>query len=130
MLINLSNHPSAKWDSRQKQSAVEQYGVVIDLPFPDVDPTAGESYIVALAEKIVEQCIDILKDNLSEQNNAVHIMGEMTLTYAVVTELQKYNIKRVASTNRREVMETPDGIKNSIFKFCRFREYVGTHKQH
>ncbi len=129
MLINLSNHPSAKWDSGQKQSVEKQYDSVTDLPFPDIDPMADELYIIAMAKKIVEQCLNILKDNLSEQNNAVHIMGEMTLTYAVVSELQKHNIKCVASTSRREVAETRNGWKNSIFRFCRFREYVEANVQ-
>ena len=41
MLINLSNHPLSGWDTKQLEAAT-RYGKLIELPFPEVDPTKDE----------------------------------------------------------------------------------------
>ena len=53
---------------------------------------------------------------------AVHIMGEMNFTYALVNKLKANGIKCVASTTKRETVEE-NGVKISKFNFVRFREY-------
>ena len=42
MLINFTNHPAARWSEAQRMAA-RQYGAVVDLPFPEVDPAASET---------------------------------------------------------------------------------------
>jgi len=38
-LINLSNHPSGNWPAEQIQVAQAQYGRVVDMPFPRINPS-------------------------------------------------------------------------------------------
>ena len=40
MFINLSNHPSLKWNEDQKKAALEMGGRIIDMPFPPVPADA------------------------------------------------------------------------------------------
>lgn len=113
MLLNLSNHPSTSWSESQLTAAG---GKVTDLAFPQVAPDGDEAYIESLANEYLDK---ILKMNNIE---AVHIMGEMNFTYALVNKLKANGIKCVASTTKRETVEE-NGIKISKFQFVRFREY-------
>lgn len=120
MLINLSNHPVSKWSDEQLSAAQTQFGEVVDLPFPTVDPQADEVAISALADDYVSRVV-LLSDNHSI---SVHLMGEMTLTFSLVSRLQKRNIPCVASTTQRIVNELADGGKEVKFQFVRFRNYL------
>lgn len=124
MLINLSNHPSEMWDREQKSTAEKQFGTITDLSFPLVDPMADENEINSIANKLVNRCVGIFEDQPSSPTNAVHIMGEMTLTFAVVKKLQKHHIQCIASTTQRKVSINDKDQKSSIFKFCHFRKYL------
>jgi hypothetical protein len=113
MFINLSNHPSASWSPTQLTAANDQ---VVDLPFPAVDPSGDEAYIKQLVNDYYNKIINI------QDVSAVHIMGEMNFTYALVNKLKANGIKCLASTTKRETVEE-NGVKISKFNFVRFREY-------
>lgn len=120
MFLNLSNHPSANWSAEQKTTAEQLYGEIIDLPFPQVDPYGDEEYIASIANDYCRQ----IKDLSGEHPVTVHLMGEMTLTFALLQRLSAEGIPCVASTTERVTNETPDGRKESFFKFIQFRKYT------
>lgn len=115
MLLNLSNHPSSNWTETQLAAAGGE-SQVIDLPFPTVSPDGDEAYIEQLANDYYD------KINAMSNIEAVHIMGEMNFTYALVSKLKAHNIRCLASTTKRETVEE-NGVKISKFNFVRFREY-------
>ena len=122
MLINLSNHPSANWSSQQ-MTAAQVYGKTIDLPFPEVDPSGNEESIQSLRDEYLQKIDDICRDLACNVSTiTVHIMGEMTFTFAMVSALQKRDITCIASTTERVVSEE-NGLKTSEFRFVRFRKY-------
>ncbi len=121
MLINLSNHPSDKWPDEQKQSAIAQFGQIADIPFPAIDPIASSADVLRLAQEYAVKCRGQFPPD--KGTNAVHIMGEMTFTCAVVVLLQQTGLRCVASTTRRIAETGPDGQKISVFQFCQFRDY-------
>jgi hypothetical protein len=128
MLINLTNHPSDKWSQKQKQSAVEEYGFVLDMPFPQIDPHGGPEEIAQLADKYAEECrseFEMANIPVSQaaENEAVHIMGELTFVHAFVNAAAAKNITCVASTTKRSVVEEANGQKTSVFEFVQFRAY-------
>ena len=125
ILFNISNHPSNKWDEKQLQAAKNMADVIKDCPFPNVPPTAT-------SEEVRENALEIANCILSQKNLlqnvdeiTVHIMGEMTLTFATVAALQnlELGIRCVASCTERNVIELPDGTKQSKFEFVQFRTY-------
>lgn len=117
MLINLTNHPLACW-SKEQRAAGEKYGEIVDIPFPDVDPLLS-------SEKIREQAKALVEDILAKyENPVVHVMGEMTLTLAIVSVLKAKGIKCIASTTKRFDKKTPTGDVIKDFKFAQFREYT------
>jgi len=127
MLINLSNHPSTKWDEKQKQSAIEEYGWIEDIPFPAIDPAAAKDEVAELAQKYLRECLkkfELANIPVAQQahNEAVHIQGEFTFVYHLVNLLKKEDIKCVASTTER-IVEENDNKKIVSFKFVQFREY-------
>ncbi len=128
MLINLSNHPSSSWQKEQMQKAEETYGMVVDLPFPQVDPSGNESYIASLANKYFQNCLEIFEKQAGIERKAVHIMGELNLTYSLVNLLQQHGISCIASTTKRSVFNKDNGDKVSAFSFVRFREYKSINK--
>ena len=118
MLINLSNHPSQYWGNRQREAA-RCYGDVVDLPFPVVAPDADSQELQTLVQDSVQEIL-----SMGDANSiTVHIMGEMTFTFMVVTRLKELGIRCVASTTERKVTYTSDGVKQTEFSFVKFREY-------
>ncbi len=120
MLINLSNHPSSKWPANQL-AAARQYGIVADLPFPAVPPEAGPADIDKLAAAYERKVVDLLQLD-GDPQAAVHIMGELTFVYNLVTRLKARQITCLAATTHRQVKEQ-EGVKTSVFTFVRFRAY-------
>ncbi len=116
MFINLSNHPSEGW-SEEQLAAAHEYGEIVDIHFPNIEPSFTSSMVNSLADATIDTITALGKDIV------VHIMGEMTFTYAVVSRLKAMHIKCVASTTERNTIITPDGKKVSEFKFVQFREY-------
>lgn len=118
MLINLSNHPYTFWGESQKAAAAI-FGDTVDLPFPTVDASANEANITSLAREYEEK-IHLLSGG---EPVTVHIMGEMTLTFALVRRLLSIGIPCLASTTNRTVEEEEQGMKKTFFDFVRFRYY-------
>ena len=123
MLINLSNHPAEKWQGNQISLAKEKYGSVQDLPFPQVPPAATKNEVVNLSESLFKQICDILDERANNSKpNAVHVQGEFTLVFSLVTMLKESDIVCIASTSNRNVKQ--EGNKKIIsFEFIQFREY-------
>lgn len=116
MFINLSNHPSSGWSEEQLRAARE-YGKVIDLSFPNIEPYFTPKDVNDLAEITLDEIMEL------DANPVVHVMGEMTFTYSVVSRLKALGITCVASTTERLIKMMPGGKKISEFKFVQFREY-------
>lgn len=119
MLLNLTNHPSAHWPEAQTCAAIAHWGSVTDYPFPVVDPGASTAQVAELARRTVEQVC-------APRPNAVLCQGEMSLTLALVTLLQKRGIPVYVTCSRRESREcVRDGVveKTTCFRFAGFRAY-------
>lgn len=118
MLVNFSNHPSLYWDNRQKEAS-QDFGELIDIPFPKIAPNATGKELRELSLQYVQRIVSLA----STRTITVHIMGEMTFTFMVVTRLKELGIKCVASTTERKTTYSDDGTKVSEFQFVKFREY-------
>ena len=118
MLINFSNHPSKEWKRNQLEAA-KVYGEIKDIEFPAVDPYADYNDIHSLASHYVEEILTLAQNN----QVAVHIMGEMTLAFHVVSLLKEKGIECIASTTDRNSEMISDSQKISDFQFVRFRKY-------
>ncbi|MBP3419956.1 MAG: CRISPR-associated protein [Marinifilaceae bacterium] len=119
MLINLSNHPSLLWSERQLDAA-KGYGDIIDVPFPVIDEKGDEKYISDLADEYLRRVLTLSVNN----EVVVHLMGELSFTFALLNRLQANGIKCIASTSERIVLDECAGHKGEvIFRFERFREY-------
>lgn len=123
MLVNLSNHVSSKWSNKQLCEA-QKYGTVIDIQFPNIDPTASKAEIYRLADDYLNRIMPLVRsENTTHDETTVHVMGEMTFVHAFVTRAEQFNIKCIASTTQRVVEELPDGKKTVTFEFVQFRHY-------
>jgi hypothetical protein len=115
MLINLSNHPSANWSEKQINVGITQYGQIIDLAFPQIDPESSDEEIEILVAKYLHKTVSL-------HPKAVHIMGELVFTFKLVNRLKSVGIVCVASTTYRNTIEK-NGTKTSVFEFVQFRDY-------
>lgn len=118
MFINLSNHASSEWSEKQKKAALE-YGEIVDLPFPNVNPEVDELEIEQLAKQYYQKIMDTAGGAMC----VVHPMGEMTLAFALISLLQKNNIVCLASTSKRHSIKMDNNTKKIIFDFVKFRKY-------
>lgn len=118
MLINFSNHPLVTW-SKEQIEATTEFGEIIDIPFPAVKPEASHEEVKELADVYVDHILSLKKD----EQIIVHIMGEMTFVYRVVSLLKEQGVTCIASTTERDAEMTTDGRKISDFQFVKFRRY-------
>ena len=120
MLINLTNHPYRLWSNAQRYAAESLWGEITDYPFPAVDPESDETSILRLAEKTTD-AIALAKPQ------AVLCQGELTLTAALISQLQRQGIPCYAACCARNAQEKQSGngetVKTSVFRFVRFRRY-------
>jgi hypothetical protein len=115
MLLNLSNHHSTSWSATQTQNAIDAYTTIADVLFPHIPPDADNYALDLIVNEYYAQILNI-------QPTAVHIMGEMTFVFKLVTLLKQNNIICLASTTKRIASEV-NNIKTSYFEFVQFREY-------
>ena len=123
MLINLSNHPYSQWSEKQKETAETLYGDVVDLPFPFVKPELSTDEVKQLVSDYYDRALSIFEKYKDDnKQHVVHIQGEFTFVFHLVTLLKNTGTKCVASTSRRDIQQV--GTKKIInFNFIRFREY-------
>ena len=125
MFINISNHPSSRWEKEQLDAARELGGEVIDIQFPNVPSAVSGRDVEYMAIELVN---DVYFKIEGSDNTVAMVQGESTLATTVVAMLQNIcGIKVVAACSDRNVEEIvlDDGTvkKNVIFKFIQFREY-------
>lgn len=118
VFVNLSNHPSSDWTDKQLKAA-ERYGKVVDVAFPAIPPEADERVISQMADHYVAIVHEMAKDKAV----TLHVMGEMTFVFRVVSQLEAMGVTCLASTTERIVHVTDAGEKISEFHFVRFRKY-------
>lgn len=118
MLINFSNHPSKDWKPEQLEAA-KAYGEIKDIAFPAIAPYADYNEIQALANGYVKEILSLAEG----QQTTVHVMGEMTFVFNVVSLLKEKGIECIASTTDRNTEMLSDSQKISDFQFVRFRKY-------
>jgi hypothetical protein len=117
IFINLSNHPSSLWDETQL-AAAQEFGTIEDMPFPEISEKWSEDDIKIL----VEETFNKLMTRAVDTRLTIHLMGEMTFTFSLVSKLKKAGIPVVASCSKR-VSEQEGAVRISEFNFERFRYY-------
>ena len=124
---NLSNHSvQSAWTPTQK-AAAEAWGGEIqslrEIPFPAVDPEADPQAVAELAERVMVA----LREAGARPGDPIMVMGEFTLTHALVLRLKAAGLVPVTATTRREATERrqDDGslVIQHTFRFVRFRAY-------
>ena len=118
LLLNLSNHPYSVWDEKQREAA-RMYGSCIDMEFPKVSSEMSSEELDKLVEEYEQAILNYATDHVV----TVHIMGEMTFCFRLITRLQGKGIQCIASCAERDVVEHDNERIKSVYNFTRFREY-------
>src|SRR5262249_25153389 len=116
--------PVATWPAAQRDAArALDLGEPVDLAggMPEVAAESDSETVVKLAGEIAGRA--------SRQGAAgAFVVGEFTLSLALVAELQRRGIGCFAAASTRDVTTTEraDGAKERsvVFRFVRFREYA------
>lgn len=120
MLINLTNHPYELWGEKLRESAAKEYGDVVEMPYPSVDPAWSKQELKEVVDSYYSRIVEL-------KPTAVLAAGEMTFLFMLVDKLLKEGIKVINTCSKRVVTEEkkPDGTseKKSVFVFECFREY-------
>lgn len=116
--INLSNHPSDKWTDKQIDAA-HVFGDIIDWPFPKIDASWDSEDVSELAMSYFQR----IREFAPSDRVVLHIMGELTFCFALVSMLKADGYLCMASTSERRVVEKQNGVKEVTFDFDRFRNY-------
>lgn len=115
--VNLSNHPSGRWDEPQRAAAAALGTSVLDVPFPTVPATLGVGGLPALVEETLTR--------IPGDARVVMVAGECTLTAALVVALQARGVRCVGPSSERFVEHEAGGEKRVSSRFVRFRDYLG-----
>jgi hypothetical protein len=123
MIINLTNHPSARWEEAQKKAAekLSLGGQIVDHPFPQIDPRMTEEDLWTLAERAADKFLYETNDV-----DGIVVQGEFGFTFLLVYFLRGV-IPCYYACSERVVTESTDSEgktqKTSVFSFVQFREY-------
>lgn len=119
LFINHTNHPHTKWQKEQL-AAAERFGVIQELPFPQIGADWDEQHVREVAEMQANKIVAL-------EPAAVLCQGEFSYTYYLVNLLKKKEITVLSACSERIVKEwvDTDGTckKIACFQFVRFREY-------
>ncbi|KAA0259936.1 MAG: hypothetical protein EDM75_07390 [Chlorobiota bacterium] len=123
ILINYTNHPSAKWTGDQAAAAFEKWSSVIDIPFPQVEPEWNEADVTACFDLFLSEVQGRLTSlGVAESDAEFLIMGEFRYTFYAVRTLKERGHRVYAHAGKREV-EVVDNKSIYTFRFGRFVEY-------
>ncbi len=119
MLLNITNHPSRYWSNAQLKAA-EEFGSVVDLPFPQIRMDMSNEQINKLVDAYLIQI-------LCHEDPVVLCQGEFVFTYRLIVLLKEHHIPVVACQGNLEREELQDEnqntIKQTVYRFARFLEY-------
>jgi len=142
-LINISNHPSTGWSEEQKKG----WDDIIDIPFPQVSPSATAEEVASAATFFYKNIIEDLYRSYREEvhsgkvasaphRNAVlrkkllskvmfHLAGEYCFFYSLATAIIADGGKIVTACSERQVTEKTNKEgqteKKVIFQFVQWR---------
>ena len=89
------------------------------MPFPQISPLATSEDVVALAKKYQQEIVS----TYPKETTIIHLMGELTFTFALVQLLHDAHFTVVCSTTKRLVLAENEDIKTAKFQFQTFRQY-------
>lgn len=118
IFLNLSNHPSSRWEKAQERAALALAGpgsTVRDLQFPAADPRATCAELDELAQSILA--------DVPQSADFAMVSGDFTLTVLLVMLLQERGVTCVAATSDRVIRSEKPGEKITQFTFVQFRRY-------
>ena len=127
LFINVSNHPSSTWSVEQKQAALKGGRMLVDIPFPNVPPTATRNEIRDMGYQLIHTLDDVIANNGgSESTTTITIVGEFSLTIFVVVKLRILlpGLTIVVATSERNTVINDDGSKTIRFEFVQFRQIL------
>jgi len=116
ILLNFSNKHTSTWSNSQLKLAKKQFGELVNLDFPIIEPTMSKEDVQMIATTSIEQ-IFILNPK------AVHILGEGSFTVVIVQLLMSFGIPCVESTFEKNLGISKTGEKEVKYTFSQFREY-------
>ena len=121
MLINLTNHPSGAWQEKQRVELSKKFGELVDMPFPQISPTAT-------TDELRDVATEYLKKIEDAQPDAVFLAGEFTFAFMMIDELLNRGVPVLISAAGRKTTEEKmkDGTikKTSKFDFNWYRYYA------
>jgi hypothetical protein len=103
------------WENVQIRAALNYGDLILDLPFPQVDPKADEIDLQNLAEEKTSEI-------LSLHPTAVLCQGEFGLCFSIVRRLQKADVQVLYACSERKV-RVEGSTKTVQFDFVKFRRY-------
>ena len=120
VFINHTNHPSDRWGDEQR-AAAEEYGEIIDLPFPMIPSEEGSIQVKKRALEMAARISEM-------EPAAVLCQGEFSYTFVLVDALLKQGIRVLTACSDRVVREWVDEEgqqhRDAVFQFQQFREYM------
>lgn len=121
ILFNVTNHPSTCWTEDQKKG----WDVIVDIPFPSVDPSIDEDELFSLANMLRVKILNAQIPSIPEDaEKFLCIQGDFSLCYMFVlnfyNELADKGFSFVVPTTKRIVIES-NGTKISKFQFVMWR---------
>ena len=120
IFVNHTNHPAEGWGEEQKNAA-ENYGRIINMPFPDIPPEADSCQVKEMALTAANKIAEL-------EPEAVLCQGEFSYTFTLVDALIARGINVMAACSERvvRVWDDEEGRthKDAVFQFQQFREYL------
>jgi len=115
-LVNLSNHPSEKWNDQQKAG----WGGIIDIPFPEI---MIDSNFDRIADSMYDKVKNMKVIDLNPSNCTIMIQGQHPATFSMVACFMNAGFTVLSAFTERIVTDHEDGSKTSVFRFGGYQRY-------
>jgi hypothetical protein len=116
VLLNFSNKHTSTWSNAQLNLAKKEFGELVNLELPIIEPTMSKEEVQMIATGYIEQVFMI-------NPKAVHIVGEGSFIVVMVQLLISFGVPCVESTFERSVGISKTSEKEVKYTFSQFREY-------
>lgn len=123
--LNISNHPSDKWQVGQSEAALNlpEIRQIRDVPFPNIPPAASASTVREMAFELLYA---LQADGLDPAQDVAMVQGEFSFTHHLTCALEALGMRVVVGCSERKAEEITlaDGVvrKVSTFDFVQFRQ--------
>lgn len=122
LVINVANHPSSTWSTKQKAYFGDDV-VIVDIPHPAINPKCTADELDVASFGFADWLVSLVNGKVDKTRVCFVIAGAQGFIFRVVGFLMMANYNVFEATSERNTTLNPDGSKTVKFDFVDLRSF-------